>query len=54
MEYVPLSVSAAEWAQKAQKLASIDRGSISCEKLVKNYDINEVAKQLEKIYEGQE
>ena len=54
VEYVPLSVSAAEWAQKAQKLASIDRGSISCEKLVKNYDINEVAKQLEKIYEGQE
>lgn len=52
VEYISLSASAAEWAQKAQKLASIDRESVSCEKLIKNYDINEVVKQLEKIYEG--
>jgi len=25
---------------------------VSVEKLIKNYDINETAKQLEKIYEG--
>lgn len=52
VEYISLSDSAAEWAQKAQKLASIDRKSISCEELIKNYDINETVKQLEKIYEG--
>lgn len=53
VEYISLSAQAAEWALKAQELASIDRESISCEKLIKNYDINETAKQLEKIYEGQ-
>ena len=52
VEYISLSASAAEWAQKAQKLASIERDSVSCEKLIKNYDINEVVKQLEKICEG--
>ena len=52
VEYISLSDSAAEWAQKAQRLASIDRESVSVEKLIKNYDINETAKQLEKIYEG--
>lgn len=54
VEYISLSDSAAEWAQKAQKLASIDRKSISCKELIKNYDINETVKQLEKIYVGQE
>lgn len=52
VEYISLSDSAVEWAQKAQRLASIDRESVSVEKLIKNYDINETAKQLEKIYEG--
>lgn len=54
VEYISLSAPASEWALKAQKLAAVDRESVSCEKLIKNYDINEIAKQLEKIYEGQE
>ena len=52
VEYISLSASAAEWAQKAQKLASINRENVSCDKLIENYDIKETAKQLEKIYEG--
>ena len=54
VEYISLSASAEVWVQKMQKLASIDRESVSCEKLIKNYDINETVKQLEKIYVGQE
>lgn len=52
VEYASLSLPASEWAKHAQRLASIDRESVSVEKLIKNYDINETAKQLEKIYEG--
>lgn len=52
VEYASFSLPASEWAKHAQRLASIDRESVSVEKLIKNYDINETAKQLEKIYEG--
>lgn len=52
VEFISLSQTAEKWAQDAVMLAKSDRNSVSCEKLIKAYDINEVAKELEKIYEN--
>lgn len=52
VEYISLSASPQEWAQRVLELSQLDRGVVSCEKLINGYDIKSVAKQLEKIYEG--
>lgn len=52
VEFMPLEASAEEWAKKAIDLANCDRESVSTEKLKEKYDIKNIAKQLEKIYES--
>lgn len=50
VEYMPLESPPEEWAEKAIELAKCDRENISTAELEKNYDIKNVAKQLEMIY----
>ena len=51
-EFFSLEKSAKEWAEKAVELydENKNRIEISNEKVIKNYDIKNIAKQLEKIY----
>lgn len=51
VEFMSLDAPYKEWAQKAIELSRCERENISTTELEKNYDIKNVAKQLEKIYE---
>lgn len=52
VEFMPLEELPENWAKRAIELSKCDRNKVSTEELKKSYDINSIAKQLEKIYEG--
>ena len=52
VEYLSLDQLPEVWAQKAIELANCDRESVNIDKLRNDYDIRNIAKQLEQIYLG--
>lgn len=52
LDFMPLSAPAEKWAQRAFKLMRQERESVDTSHLKAAYDINTVAKKLEKIYES--
>lgn len=50
IEYMSINAPASDWAEKIDKIITVDRMAVDNSKVIKDYDIKNVSKELEEIY----